>query len=391
MSSDTSDVEIHLSVRVAVRLYGGRMHHDTWLVSQARPTELGDPLNYPPVMASNFRLPSERQYARVDGTDTTIAFETLIGGLENGRSLVFSTGMAAVAAVFSGLPVGSTVVMPTDPYHATKGLVAQGEAQGRWTVMRLDLTDTQAWVDAAADADLIWIETPANPLMTVCDLPTICAAPRKQGGLLAVDGTFATPLVQKPLALGADISMHSATKFIAGHSDLMAGVVTVSEGATELYDDLARQRLLHGATIGGLEAFLAIRGARTLGLRMERAMANAAVIAERLEGHAEITKVLYPGLDSFEGHANAKTFMDGYGAMMSFEVAGSGERASAVVERKGIIKNATSLGGVESTWERRALVAGQEGMPPTLIRLSVGCENVEDLWADIDSALSETS
>lgn len=367
------------------------MHPDTWLVSQARPTKLGDPLNYSPVMASNFRLPSERQYARADGTETTVAFETLIGGLENGRTLAYSTGMAAVSAVIGGLPVGSTIALPADPYHATKGLAAEGEAQGRWSVRRLDLADTQAWIDAASEVDLVWIETPENPLMAVCDLPAICAAPRKPGGLLAVDSTFATPLVQQPLALGADISMHSATKFIGGHSDLMAGVLTVPEDAAELYESLATRRLLHGATIGGLEAFLAIRGARTLGLRMERAMANAGVIAERLEAHPDVVKVLYPGLESFETHGNAKTFMDGFGAMMSFEVAGSGERASAMVERKGLIKNATSLGGVESTWERRALIAGQEGMPPTLIRLSVGCENIDDLWADIASALGETS
>ena len=367
------------------------MHHDTWLISQARPTEPGDPLNFPPVMASNFRLPSDQQYARVDGTETTHAFEALIGGLEDGRSLAFSTGMAAVAAVFGRLPVGSTLVLPVDPYHATRHLADEGEEQGRWSVVRLDQADTQAWVDAAATADLIWIETPANPLMTVADLPAICAAPRKPGSILAVDSTFATPLVQKPLALGADISMHSATKFIGGHSDLMAGVLTVSSDATDLYDELTRRRLLYGATIGGLEAFLAIRGARTLGLRMERAMANAAVLAERLEAHPEVTQVRYPGLASSPTHENAAKFMDGFGAMMSFELSGTGERASAVVERHGLIKNATSLGGVESTWERRAIVAGQEGMPPTLIRLSVGCENVEDLWADIDSSLSESS
>lgn len=367
------------------------MHHNTWLISQARPSELGDPLNFSPVMASNFRLPSDQQYARADGTETTRAFETLIGGLEDGRSLAFSTGMAAVAAVFGGLAVGSTIVMPDDPYHATKGLVAEGEAQGRWSVTRLDQADTQAWVNAASHADLIWLETPANPLMTVADLPAICAAPRKPGGLLAVDSTFATPLVQKPLALGADISMHSATKFIGGHSDLMAGVLTVSNDASELYDELNNRRLLYGASIGGLEAFLAIRGARTLGLRMECAMSNAAILAERLEAHPEVSRVRYPGLASSPTHENAASFMDGFGAMMSFELTGSGERASAVVERKNLIKNATSLGGVESTWERRALVAGQESMPPTLIRLSVGCENVEDLWSDIDAALTQTA
>lgn len=367
---------------------GMDMHPDTWLISQARPQALGQPLNYPPSMASNFRLPDERYYNRTEGTETQNALEDLIGGLEGGRSLVFGTGMAAVATVFAGLPVGSTLVIPEDPYHATNGLAVEGEEHGRWTVLRLDLADTDAWVEAALTADLLWIETPANPLMTVADLPTICAAERKAGCLIAVDGTFATPLVQRPLALGADISMHSVTKFIGGHSDLMGGSLSVRDDA--LYDDLWNRRVRHGGTIGGLEAFLAIRGARTLGLRMERSMENAAVLAGRLEEHPEVARVRYPGLPSHDTHAHAAKFMDGFGAMMSFDVTGTGERASAVVQHTSIINNATSLGGIESTWERRALIPGQETMPPTLIRFSVGCENVDDLWADITAALDAT-
>ncbi len=339
-------------------------------------------------MASNFRLPGERYYNRTEGTETSGALEQLIGGLEGGRSLAFSTGMAAVATVFGALPVGSTLAIPEDPYHATNGLAVEGEEQGRWTVLRLDLADTDAWISAAGTADLLWVETPANPLMTVADLPAICAAPRKQGCIVAVDGTFATPLVQKPLALGADISMHSATKFIGGHSDLMAGVLTVTDDT--IYDDLWNRRVRNGTTIGGLEAFLAIRGARTLALRMERSMANAGILAERLEGHSQIARVRYPGLASHDTHDHAAKFMDGFGAMMSLEVEGTGERASAVVEHTQIINNATSLGGIESTWERRALIPGQETMPPTLIRFSVGCENVDDLWADITAALDAT-
>ena len=365
------------------------MHPDTWLISQGRPTELGDPLNHPPVMASNFRLPDERYYSRTEGTETQNAFEDLIGGLEGGRALAFSSGMAAVAMVFAGLPVGSRIVIPEDPYHATNGLAVEGEEQGRWTVVRLDLADTDAWVAAAADADLLWVETPANPLMTVADLPAICAATKKPGCLVAVDGTFATPLLQRPLELGADISMHSATKWIGGHSDLMAGTLAVTDLA--LYDNLWNRRVRYGGTIGGLEAFLAIRGARTLGLRVERSMENAAILAERLNDHAEVATVRYPGLPSHDTHTNAAKFMDGFGAMMSFDVTGTGERASAVVERTTIINNATSLGGIESTWERRALIPGQETMPPTLIRFSVGCENVEDLWTDITTALDATA
>ena len=269
------------------------------------------------------------------------------------------------------------------------GLAVEGEVQGRWSVERLDLADTASWLHAATEADLLWVESPANPLMTVADLPAICGARRKDGCIIAVDGTFATPLVQRPLELGADVSMHSLTKFIGGHSDLMAGSLAVR--SDDLYDDLWNRRVRNGGTIGGLEAFLSIRGARTLGLRMERAMANASILAERLSEHPEVLTVRYPGLTTHGTHDAASSFMEGYGAMMSFDVAGSGDRASAVVEHTSIVNNATSLGGVESTWERRALIAGQETMPPTLIRFSVGCENVEDLWADITQALEDTA
>ena len=361
----------------------------TWVIYGGRPTQPGDPLNVPPVMASNFRLPGDRYYSRTEGTPTQVAFEELMGGLEGGRSLAFSSGMAAVACIFHGLAVGSKLVIPQDPYHAVNGLAVEGEQQGRWSVQRLDLADTSAWVAAGQDADLLWLESPANPLMTVADLPAICSARRQAGCLVAVDSTFATPLVQRPLDYGADVVMHSATKFIGGHSDLLAGVLTTRDDA--LHDDLYQRRVRNGGTIGGLEAFLAIRGARTLSLRMDKSMANALVLSERLETHPEVAKVRYPGLASHDTHAHAASFMHGFGAMMSFDVTGSGERASAFVEAAELINNATSLGGIESTMERRALIAGQENMPPTLIRFSVGCEHVEDLWRDLDQALTATA
>lgn len=361
----------------------------TWLIYGGRPRGLGDPLNFPPVMASNFRLPHERYYSRTEGTATQDAFEELMGGLEGGRSLAFSSGMAAIACIFQGMPVGSVIALPEHPYHAVNGLAVEGEEQGRWTVHRLDLADTAAWCDMATRADLLWLESPANPLLTVADLPAICSAHRKPGGLIAVDSTFATPLLQRPLDFGADIVMHSATKFIGGHSDLLAGVLTTRDD--ELYEELWHRRVRNGGTIGGLEAFLAIRGARTLALRMERSVSNAMILAERLEAHPEIERVRYPGLPSHATHENAVGFMKGFGAMMSFDLSGSGERASAFVEAAKLVNNATSLGGIESTMERRALIAGQEGMPPTLIRFSVGCENVDDLWRDLDQALMASS
>lgn len=361
----------------------------TWLVAGARDRTPGEPLNVAPVFASNFYLPDERVYSRSDGTPTTDSLETLIGGLDGGRALVFASGMAAAAVVFQRLPVGSQLAIPTDPYHGVAGIVAEGERQGRWIVRRLDQADTAAWVDAVAECELVWLESPENPLITVADLPTICQAPRPDTTIVAVDSTFATPLNQQPLALGADVVMHSATKFIGGHSDLLAGVLTVSRD--DLFDEFHERRLLHGASIGAMEAFLTIRGARTLGLRLERAQANAMELATRLEAHPEIVRVRYPGLASHPTHEVAARFMSGFGAMLSFETTGPGERATEVCERAELINHATSLGGVESTMERRATIPGQERIPPTLIRFSVGCEDVEDLWADLDQALDATS
>jgi cystathionine gamma-synthase len=361
----------------------------TWLVAGGRDRTPGEPLNVPPVFASNYYLPDERVYSRSDGTPTTDSLETLLGGLDGGRALAFASGMAAAAVVFQRLPVGAQLAIPTDPYHGVAGIVAEGERQGRWTVRRLDQADTIAWIDAVSECDLVWLESPENPLITVADLPAICSAPRPDTTLVAVDSTFATPLNQQPLALGADVVMHSATKFIGGHSDLLAGVLTVSRD--DLFDEFHERRLLHGASIGAMEAFLTIRGARTLGLRLERAQANAMELASRLEAHPEIGRVRYPGLASHPTHEVAARFMSGFGAMLSFETTGPGERATEVCERAELINHATSLGGVESTMERRATIPGQERIPPTLIRFSVGCEDVEDLWADLDRALRSTA
>lgn len=361
----------------------------SWLVSGARTRTPGEPLNVPPVFATNFYLPDERNYSRGDATPTIETLEELIGTVEGGRAIAFSSGMAAVAAVLQGMPVGSTLAVPHDPYHGVKGLVTEGEAQGRWDVLRLDLADTDAWVAAARQADLLWLESPANPLITVADLPTICAAARKPGCRVAVDSTFATPLVQLPLTMGADIVMHSATKFIGGHSDLLCGLLITADHS--LYEDLHERRRISGGSAGAMEAFLAVRGARTLALRMEKSMETAGELARRLEEHPEVARVMYPGLESHPTHSHAASFMNGYGAMLSFETTGTGERATALCETVRLINHATSLGGVESTMERRSVIPGQETIPETLIRFSTGCEDVEDIWADLDRALTLTA
>jgi cystathionine gamma-synthase len=252
-------------------------------------------------------------------------------------------------------------------------------------VHRLAVADTAGWIEMCSAADLIWLESPSNPLLTVADLDAICAAPRKRGAILGVDNTFATPLNQCPLALGADVAVQSVTKFIGGHSDLLGGVVTVRNA--NLLAALRQARELAGATPGTLETFLAVRGARTLALRLERAQRNAMTLAERLARHPNVTLTRYPGLASHPTHHAARRQLKGFGTIISFDVRGDARAADAVCAGVQLIQHATSLGAVESTIERRASVPGQEHLPPTLLRLSVGIEAVEDLWTDLDRAL----
>jgi cystathionine gamma-synthase len=337
------------------------------------------------MLASNYTLGTERGYTRNDSTPTWEALEDLVGLLEGGQTVSFASGMAGVAAIFDLLPVGSQVVLPQDCYQGVVALAERGAQQGRWHVQRLAVDDTAAWVTACAGADLIWLESPSNPLLEVADLRTLCAAPRKPTALLAVDNTFATSLNLRPLELGADLSFQSATKFIGGHSDLLSGVVTARR--VELRAALLRARELNGATPGAFESFLAVRGARTMAVRFERAQGNAGVLALRLEAHPRVACTRYPGLVSHATHAIARAQLKGFGTIISFDVRGDAGAADAVCSRLCLIHHATSLGAVESTIERRAAIAGQGHLPPSLLRLSVGIENVDDLWADLAQAL----
>jgi cystathionine gamma-synthase len=358
---------------------------ESWLVSAGRASEPGAPLNVPLVPASNFIIGKGREYSRDDGTPTWDALEEVVGGLESGKAVAFASGMAAAAAVFDQLPAGAVVALPDDCYQGVAGLAAAGAERGRWTVQRVAVDDTAGWIRACAAADLIWLESPSNPLLAVADLEAVCAAPRKPGAIVAVDNTFATPLNQQPLAFGATVSLQSATKFIGGHSDLLAGVATTKDDA--LWHALRKSRELTGATPGTLEAFLAVRGARTLAIRLQRAQQTAAMLAERLEAHPSVTRVRYPGLLSHATHAVAKRVLKGFGTVISFDVRGGAGLADAVCRNVTLIRHATSLGGVESTMERRAAIPGQGHLPPSLLRLSVGIEDAEDLWSDLDAAL----
>ncbi|UTI66657.1 PLP-dependent transferase [Paraconexibacter antarcticus] len=340
----------------------------TWAIVGGRPpAEPGAPLNVPLVAASTFIQGAERIYSRNEATPGWEALEALVGGLEGGEAVAFASGMAACAAVLQQLPSGARLVLGDDCYQGVAGIAEAGARDHGWAVERLPVADP-AWPDRAQTADLLWVESPSNPLLDVADVAAICAAPRRPGTRVVVDNTFATPLGQQPLTLGADLVVHSATKFIGGHSDLLLGLaVTADEEQLRL---LRTARGLNGATPGTLECFLALRGARTLPLRLRQATATAQLLAGRLAAHAAVTRVRYPG----------------FGAIVSFELADA-PAADALCAATRIVRHATSLGGVETTMERRAAHPGQEHIPAGLIRMSVGCEDAEDLWADLAAAL----
>jgi cystathionine gamma-synthase len=366
-----------------------RLHPESLVVAVARPHEPGGPLNTPIVLAAPYlHSAQDNAYARHDVSPTVASFEQALGALEGGTALAFASGLAAVAAMIERLPSGSTVVVPAAGYAGTLSSFQTQQALGRLTVRAVDTADPAAVRAALDGADLLWLETVTNPLMAVPDVPALAAAAHEAGALVCVDATFSTPLVVRPLDLGADVVMHSATKYLAGHSDVLLGALVVRSAA--LADQLHERRTLSGAVPGALESYLATRGIRTLALRMERAQANAATLAARLAEHPRVTRVRYPGLPSDPGHEIAVRDHAGFGAMISFEIDGSVEDAERLCAAVRLITHATSLGGVESLIERRARHEPDAafGTPPTLLRFSVGIEHVEDLWADLSQALS---
>ena len=353
------------------------------------PGRPGDPLGPPLVMASTFHAGGESVYARTDGTPTWWALEEAVGELEGGEAVLFSSGMAAVAAVLETLPIGARLVHPTVSYLGVRRLLGGLATGGRLVATAVDITDADAAVAAAEGADLLWIETPTNPLVGVADIGRLAAAAAELGVTTVADNTFATPMLQRPLEMGCDVVVHSATKLIGGHSDLLLGIAVCRD--PERAEALRAVRHDSGATPGGLEAWLALRGLRTLPVRLERAQETALKLAERLRDHPEVVSVHYPGLAEDPGHELAHRQMEGFGTMLAFQARGGAERADALCSRVGVIANATSLGGVETLIENRAAEAGEEHLPEGLLRLSVGCEHPDDLWEDLETALGETA
>ena len=362
---------------------------ESLVVSAGRPHQPGGPVNAPIVMAAPFRHgDGANAYSRHDVTQTVASFQELVGALEGGRALAFSSGIAAISAVVDRLPVGTTVVVPNGQYSGTVRIFDEAEELGRLDVRRVDVADTAGVLAALPGAQLLWLESVTNPLMSVPDLPVLTAAAHEEGALVGVDATFSTPITLRALEYGVDVVMHSVTKYLAGHSDVLMGVLVTR--SDELVAQLHDRRTIAGSIPGGLEAYLATRGIRTLALRMERAQSNAGELAQRLAAHPRVARVRYPGLPDDPGHEVASRIFTGYGAMIGIELAGTAEEAEAVCQSLELITHATSLGGVESLIERRARheIDARFGTPDTFLRLSVGIEHVEDLWDDLVQALA---
>ena len=364
-----------------------KLHNETKVVAAGRPPKKADgALNPPIALNSTFHEGGAIGYGRY-GNESWSALEEAISTLEGGQTLIYASGMAAISSVFSLLPIGAVIVASHHGYQGTTTLLKQMHEDGRLTVKFVDLADTEATLAQIPGCQMLYLESPINPGLEIVDLPKLIAAGKAAGCGVAVDNTLASPMVQNPLALGADISIHSVTKYLSGHSDVLLGSTSVMDLA--LHNRLEQARRYGGAIPGPFEAWLALRGFRTFSLRMNKAQENAMDLAQRLVKHPAISRVRYPGLASDPYHERAKSFMKGFGAVISFEVKATVAQIDQMCNASKLITNATSLGGVESLWERRRRWKTEsETVPENLIRFSVGIENTDDLWADIQSAMA---
>ena len=336
---------------------------------------------------------SGRIYARADNPAFDQA-EAVVAQLEHGaQAALFASGMAAATAVFQALAPGDHVLAPKVMYWSLRNWLMNFATQWGLHVELIDMTDP-ATVQAAirpGKTKLVWVETPANPLWSITDIAATATIAKAAGARLAVDSTVASPVLTQPLDLGADIVMHAGTKYLNGHSDLIAGVL-VTRVDDEFWRRIKTVRAQLGGTLGSFEAWLLLRGMRTLYLRVREACASAQRIAEHFSGHARVREVLYPGLPQFAGHAVAARQMSGgFGGMLSICVAGGEAAAIATAANVELWKRATSLGGTESLVEHRASVEGAgTPAPADLLRLSVGIEDAGDLIADLEQALARS-
>jgi cystathionine gamma-lyase len=347
----------------------------------------GEPVHSGPIFASAFAVPgdpadSPYTYARFHNP-TWHKLEYALGALEGGIARIFPSGMAATTAVFASLlKPGDIAVIPADSYHATRTLTREFFSAFGIEV-RLAPTANNAQAGLLEGAKLLWLETPSNPLMDICDIRLLAEKAHRAGVLVAVDNTTATPLGQQPLALGADLSVASDTKSLTGHSDLLLGHVAARDA--EWIAKIDRWRMLSGSIVGPMEAWLALRSLSTLPLRLEKQSRNALTIAQFLEARKEVSAVRYPGLPTHPAHALAHSQMRFFGPVVSFELA-SRHAAERFLKNSQLLVEATSFGGIVSSAERRARWGGDD-ISEGFIRLSAGCEAIDDLLADFDQAL----
>ena len=330
------------------------------------------------------------EYLR-EGNPTQDRLETMLAALENGEAgLAFASGMAAIAAALESLPHGAHVIIPDDCYTGLRVFCAEFLPERGGSATAVDMADFDA-VRAAItpDTKMIWAETPSNPQMKVVDIAALATLTKDHGALLACDNTFATPALQQPLLLGADLVMHSTTKYFGGHSDVLGGALAFAR-RDAYFEGVMHRRHITGGVISPFNAWLVLRGARSLPARMAWHCRNARTIAEFLAAHPAIEIVHYPGLATHPQHALAARQMSDFGGMLSFRVKGGRDEALRVAGKLKLIINATSLGGCESLIEHRASVEGANPIsPPNLLRFSVGLENVEDLIDDLRQALAD--
>ena len=364
-----------------------KLNAETKVVAVGRPVKKPDGgLNPPIALNSTFHTGGPIGYAR-SGNETWSALEDAISSLEGGKTLIFSSGMAAIGAILSILPSKAIIVAAKNGYQGTTNILKNLHESEKLIVRFVDPTNTKEILAAIPGSQIIHLESPVNPLLDVIDLPQVIKFAKESGAGVSIDNTFATPMNQNPLAMGADICMHSVTKYLSGHSDVLLGSLSTNDSA--LYSRLEQARKYGGAIAGPFEAWLALRGIRTFAVRMQRSQENALELANRLAKEPRVSRVRYPGLVTDPNHLVAKSFMKGFGAMISFEPKGTPDQVDLMCDSSKLITNATSLGGVESIWERRRRWETEsETIPVNLIRFSVGIENVDDLWADIQSALN---
>lgn len=340
----------------------------------------------------NYDLINDRHiYARDDNELVRLA-ERILAKSEIGEdALVFPTGMAAIAALFRAVPNGATIIVQSQIYWGTTKWVREFAERRDINLIELDTSDSTLLDTTIAHKRpfLVFIETPSNPWLRITDIAKAARACKAAGSIFAVDSTAASPCLSNPLSFGADIVMHSATKAINGHSDVLAGALVTAEQESKVWEAIKTDRHDAGAVIGSFEAWLLIRGMRTLPLRMERMSENAQKVAEFLAAHPKVDQVYYPGLKTHPQHQLAtKQMHDGFGSLLSFTVKGSSNDALKACGKLNLFKRATSLGGVESLVEHRHTIEGDAtGVPPAMIRLSVGIEKAEELIADIEQAL----